>query len=92
MSTPVSNTVNSPIVVTPPLAVSKEIPSDVSSIRRPVGLQSTKQQEDTVTLSSRQPSSGTPENHKKPSQPVSPDEKKSLLGTKKSEHSFSVYG
>ena len=91
MSSPVSTSITSQLAVSPAQSVRKEPPQDVVNARQ-TGLQSDNRQGDTVTLSSRQQADNTAVIRKKPSQPVSLDEKKSLLGTKKSEHSFSVYG
>ena len=91
MSSPVGSHLNTPLIVISPDPARKEAPREPVSARS-VDPQAPSRQEDTVTLSSQQSPDRSDINRKKPSMPVSSDEKKSLLGTKKSEHSFSVYG
>lgn len=82
---------NTPLVVITPESARHDVPREKPSEHQ-AALQTDTQQEDPVTLSSRQTSQQTAGNRNKPSLPVSPDEKKSLLNTKKKGHSFSVYG
>jgi hypothetical protein len=48
--------------------------------------------EDYVTLSSSSSNSGDPATRKKPSQPVSGNEKQALLNSKSPQFNFSIYG
>ena len=82
---------NTQIIDITPESVRKEA-VQVSVDERSAGQKSATPQEDTVSLSSQSSLRQASGNRNKPSLPVSSDEKKSLLNSKKNGHSFSVYG
>lgn len=89
MTNPVSDSLQSPVAAA---ALQQAPRSAVENEAKAANFQQTSRSaalnlpEDIVTLSSTQTAAKTP------SQPVSPDEKRALLGADNRQYSFSVYG